>query len=684
MTFRANRATRLAFGLTGLGGFVCFGAAMAQVAPSADPAPPASWSAANLPGTPVYHDRYIGGASTTPDISSGDGAISDSEGLARSLQIDAVTSRLTSTGDGSTTTFSETGIVAKSQWETVGFGAWSLDASARAGGSNNIESGQGQGGVLTLRQRGMPFDGNWQADNALGDLNAPDIGLAKGQSRFFLPTGPMQGIATEWRGPSDLQIIAGGGIPGMYDGIMVPDFHTLSGSTATAGAQWSPADHWTVGGQLIEAHDVNPAIGTAIDNATPLSSNTGLLSAGWQDQGARVQMNLLDGAVSGKPNGVGGWIDGTLTQGRIVQNAGLFRIDPNVTWGNQLISTDIQGGYYRLNYQSRQWLADAGIDEVRTVSGLGSNITFLTGDGRYQLFRDWGVGGVSNVSLTAGGNSWSLEGYVDHANAWGIGRAQADFAEAPNGQAKTLSLDQNWSMSDAIRLGTSMSLARITGTPLDGVVQDSTVLGIAAYGGGKLTARFGVEGNVRWATVVQGQAAPGVSANVSLTYQLSPHWQLLATYYESQIGSWTPLTVNSPITPPVAAVVPSATERGMFLTFRYQRAAGSQFAPLGGAPGTGSGAISGIVYLDANNNGRLDAAEAGAPNVTVVLDGRYSVQTDARGRFSFPVVATGHHVISVVQDNLPLPWTLVNEGRTELVVTTRDRTDISIGAQRPR
>jgi hypothetical protein len=175
-----------------------------------------------------------------------------------------------------------------------------------------------------------------------------------------------------------------------------------------------------------------------------------------------------------------------------------------------------------------------------------------------------------------------------------------------------------------------------------------------------------------------------VSANVSLTYQVSPHWQILATYYDSQIGSWTPLTVSSPIAPPVAPVVPSAREQGIFLTFRYQRGTGSHFAPLGGAPGAGAGGISGIVYLDANNNGRLDAAEAGAPNVTVVLDGRFSVQTDASGRFSFPVVATGHHVISVVQDNLPLPWTLVNDGRTELVVTTRDRTDIAIGAQRPR
>ena len=91
-----------------------------------------------------------------------------------------------------------------------------------------------------------------------------------------------------------------------------------------------------------------------------------------------------------------------------------------------------------------------------------------------------------------------------------------------------------------------------------------------------------------------------------------------------------------------------------------------------------------MVYLDANNNGQPDAGEAGAANVTVVLDGRFSVQTNAAGRFSFPVVATGHHVITVVADNLPLPWVLIGDGRRETEVTTRDRTVISIGAQRPR
>ncbi len=544
--------------------------------------------------------------------------------------------------------------------------------------------GQGQGGVVTLRQRGMPFDGNWQADNALGDLNSPDVGLARVQSRFYLPTGPMQGLTTEWRGPSDLQIVAGGGVPGIYDGILVPDFHTLGGSTATAGAQWSPASHWTVGGQFIEAHDVNLAVGPIIDNASLLSSNTGLLSAAWQDQGERVQMNLLDGEVSGRSNAIGGWVDGSMTQGRVTQNAGLFRIDPNVTWGNQLISSDLQGGYYRLGYQSRQWLADGGIDEVRSVSGLGTNTTFLTGETRYQMFRDWGVGSVGNLSLADGGNGWSLEGYVDHVNSWGSGRAQADFAETPTNKGTMLTLDQTWSTPAGIRLSTSASAARLTGAPLNGIGQDSTVLGLAVYGGGQITAKLEIEGNVLWATVVQGRAAPAISANVSLSYQLSNNWKILATYYDSHVGSWTPLAVNSPIAPPVAATIPSVSDRGMFLTFRYQRASGMHFAPLGGAPGAGSGAISGIVYLDANSNGRLDAAEAGAPNVTVVLDGRFSVRTDASGRFSFPAVASGQHVITVVPDNLPLPWVLVNDGRTELVVTTRGRTDISIGAQRPR
>jgi hypothetical protein len=98
--------------------------------------------------------------------------------------------------------------------------------------------------------------------------------------------------------------------------------------------------------------------------------------------------------------------------------------------------------------------------------------------------------------------------------------------------------------------------------------------------------------------------------------------------------------------------------------------------------GSGSGRLSGVVYLDANENGRLDAGEAGAPNVTVVLDGRFSTRTNASGRFEFPAVVAGHHVLTVEQDNLPLPWALVNSGRKEVDVRTRDSSQVDIGAVR--
>src|ERR1700733_11796660 len=671
MNSRRRLALRLAFGLCGPGGLACLSAADAQSEPPA-------------PAAPVYQDRIIGGGSLAPDISMDDGATSDTQGLAHSLQLDGVFSALSSHGGGSDSNVSENGVVLKSQWETATYGDWSLDASARTGGSEAGSSEQGQGGVITLRQRGMPFDGDWQADNALGDLNSPDINLARIQPRFYLPPAPMQGLTTEWRGPDGLQVVAGGGVPGLYDGIVVPNFRTLDGSTATAGAQWSPASQWTLGGQFIEAHGVNLETGPVIDSAALMSSSDALLSAAWAEGGEHLQMNLLDGDSGGKANALGTWIDASMTQGRFLQNAGIFRIDPNMSWGNQLISSDAQGGYYRLNYQSRQWLADVGIDEVRSVSGLGSDTTFLTGDTRYQLSRDWGAGGVANLSRTDGGTSWSLEGYVDHSNAAGTGRVQADYAETTGGQDAALTLNQTWSAPVGMRLSTSSAVERISGALVNGLEQDSTVLSVSAYGGGQISSGLGLEGNVRWATTVQGQAAPGVSANISLTWQLSQAWEILATYYDSRVGSWTPLTVVSPLTPPMATVVPSVQESGMFLTLRYRRASGSHFAPLGGAPGAGSGEIAGVVFLDANSNGHADAGEAGAPNVTVVLDGRFSVQTDAGGRFSFPVVATGHHVISVVPDNLPLPWTLINEGRAEIEVTTRDRTEINMAAQRMR
>ena len=671
-------------------------ACLCALAMLAAAAPPAQAQGQPTPGPepPQYQDRLIGGGDLKPDISLGDCYTPDTSGLARAIRIDAVASVLSGEGANSTPTAHENGLVANAQWETATYGAWSADGAARIGGNDERLLGASDAiASFALHQRAMPFDGGWQADNALGDLSTPLIGIERQQARFMLSSGTMLGATTEWRGPEGLQLIGGGGEPGFYEGIRVPVFETLGGSTAALGAQWSPADHVTLGGQYMGAHDANiyyqPPGATLLPpgiSEQRINSNTGILSAGWQEDRTRAQLNVIDGTLDGNANAFGLWADGSTSRGAYTQSFGAFHIDPNLAWGNQLIASNVEGGYYRLGYQSRRWIADIGIDEVLPVSGAGVHSTFVSADSRYQLDRDTGVGGAANVLLARDGGSataWSMLGYLDKVNALGGGRVQLDYATTSEGSDVSTTLQQSWKMKTGARLATSVSVDHVQTVALaTQPAGSSTILRLAAYGGGDLSARFALDGSVQWATTVQGRAAPSTSADVSLTYQLARSWQLLFTYYENRIGSWTPLVVTSPLTPPVPTPQASQGQQGVFLTLRWQDARGSHFVPLGGMPGSGSGRLTGVVYLDANENGRYDAGEAGAPNVTVILDGRFSTRTNADGRFDFPAVVAGHHVLTVPNDNLPLPWTLTNQGRTEIEVTTRDRIDVNIPAVR--
>jgi len=686
MNSATAHALRLAACLFGWGSLGLAAAPARAQSAAAAPAPP--------PEASAYEDHYIAGGNLAPDISAGDFATSDSSGLARSIRADAVASVLSQQGANAGPAIHENGVVLDAQWETSAYGDWSADAAGRIGPDELRGTGAGTDRFsFALHERAMPFDGGWQTDNGLGDLNTPLINLERAQPRFLLTSGTMLGASTEWRGPSGVQIVAGAGEPGLFDGIKVPTFDTLGGSTASIGAQWSAAPHWTLGGEYAGARDANiyyqPLDSTLLPAQVSnqrISSNTGLVSAAWQDAGTRAQVNFIDGTLDGNANAFGVWADASRTRGALTQSFGAFRIDPNLAWGNQLITSDVQGGYYRVGYQSRRWTADFGVDEVISVSGHGADSTFLNGDARYQLSRDLGVGGVANVLLTRDGShntAWSLEGYFDNVNPYGTGRLQADYATDPVTQDASVTLQQTWTLRAGARLATSVAADRIHSNAVLGLPeQNSTIVRLALNGGADLTARLSLDGTVQWADAVQGRAAPATAADVTLNYQLARNWGVHFSYYENRIGAWTPLVVNSPLTPPTPTPQASQGERGFFLTLSYQEARGAHFVPLGGAVGSGSGRLSGVVYLDANENSRFDAGESGAANVTVILDGRFSVRTDVNGRFDFPAVASGHHVITVQSDNLPLPWTLTNSGRTEVEVSTRERSEVNIGALR--
>ena len=141
------------------------------------------------------------------------------------------------------------------------------------------------------------------------------------------------------------------------------------------------------------------------------------------------------------------------------------------------------------------------------------------------------------------------------------------------------------------------------------------------------------------------------------------------------------IALESPlVVPEITRTRPS--DRVFFVTLRYGSNAGSPLIPLGGVPSSGSGRIEGSVFLDAN--GLRDGNESGAANILIVLDGKFSTQTNAIGSFEFVSVVSVQHALTVLQDDLPLPWSLDTDRKVNITVSTRGITRIDIGAKRTR
>ena len=123
-----------------------------------------------------------------------------------------------------------------------------------------------------------------------------------------------------------------------------------------------------------------------------------------------------------------------------------------------------------------------------------------------------------------------------------------------------------------------------------------------------------------------------------------------------------------------------AGQRGLhFLRFRDKigRGAAEQAmiqdtAVLGSEAEHGQGAIA--------RHERRDANESGAANVTILLDGKFSTRTDSQGKFEFPLVAAGTHAISVIADNLPLPYFVGGTEKRQVIVRTRETTSLDIAS----
>ncbi|HZH42562.1 MAG TPA: carboxypeptidase-like regulatory domain-containing protein [Lysobacter sp.] len=630
-------------------------------------------------GDDEYRDRILGPSELAP-LPPEEDDITDPGGLPRSLRLEALGSR-NERGDES---FAEYGARVGAFWETYSLGSFSLEANALTSDRDRQGNG-GWGGSATLWQRGFALDGGWSVDNGFGVLNTPTVPLQREQYRFFLPTVTFAGASTAWtRKPQGLELQAAFGRAGRYEGTRVVGFDVADGHVGALGAQWRWTPEWTGAASLLvtDGRLVPDADGTlpAFPDARLEPARTRALYAGTARTlpDGSLQLNLLASDGDGLDAALGGWFDYTQRRGRYRHHAGAFWLQPDLAWGTHPINNNVVGAYYRLGYQYARWQWTVGVDRLKALEGEGLDGWYATGYARYQASTTLGYGGSLSLRRTPD-TAHSLQLFLDKRTDWGQTRLQFDQARsARDNDSWLLTVDQALPLQQGRRLSVSASYGSLSYE--DG--EDSRTASVAVYGSADLTDTLSIDGTARWTESDGPAALRGRDINLGLNWRLADHWLLTAAYYESRGAQRSPFVID-----PLANEQPFVRlprDRAVLLTLQFHRQAGSPQAVLGGPPDAAHGRIAGSVFLDDNDDGVRAASEQPAANLTVILDGRWSVRTDSLGNFEFPRVAVGTHTLTVLPDNLPLPWFIDDTAARTVEVRVRDTARADIGARRPR
>ncbi|WP_300649029.1 carboxypeptidase-like regulatory domain-containing protein [Hydrogenophaga sp.] len=539
-------------------------------------------------------------------------------------------------------------------------------------------------GTLTLRQRAMPIEGGWFTSNELGVITAPAPDITRLPARIYLPSAILRGLSTEWENPEGgLQLQASTGEPGRLDFQPANGFRQLPGRRTTLGGQWrinaSGADvlsrqGWTAALRHEDARGVS-----TLDNPQQagdfVDANSTLLALRHESGEYQIQGQLMStraSNVQGARNGF--WIDSEWEDGPRRHGLGAYRLEPDLTWANLPVASDIVGAYVRSSWRTRQWSAEGSLDWLDSISGRTTNGVFATGSARWRINRDHTLG-AGTALRSFNGTAWSTYGDWRFQNGWGTSGLRVEFTGGEGqGDSRALIWDQEWVVPQGWALSTSLGYTAYSAT--SSLPAENTSTG-AISGAVPLTSRSSMRGNFSVERNDSGQVRH--SLNVGANWRLDKHWSMEGNY--NRTNGRSRFTPSIDPLAPLGLVVPD-NDRSFYVVVRYEFEAGSRNVPLGGKPADGGGRIEGTVYFDANRTGTQEASETGVPNVTVFLDNRYAVRTDSQGRFEFPFVASGPRTVSVRGDTLPLPWNVVDQGQTKVDVRLRENVTLTIPVQR--
>lgn len=543
--------------------------------------------------------------------------------------------------------------------------------------------------TLTLRQRELPLPGGWVGQHELGIVSTPATPLAQQPSRVMLPGTHLRGLRGEWaQNEQGLQLLAATGEPGQLTSQPAEGFQGQGGRRSLAGVQWnSPGvtpvdpDGWTVAAQHERGTDLR--LPGADELAPRTAADASYLSLRRDTPDLHTQAHLVRSSVAASGVGARGyWIDNDWNEGPRKHGLSVYRLEPGLSWAGQAMPEDVQGVTLRSLWRTRQWSADVSYDWLRSVSGRLASGSFASAAGRWRLDRDNQLNAGASLRRY-NGNAWSS--FLDwrRNNDWGNSGLRMELAGGADfqGPVRALTWDQEWANPLGWTVSTSLGAGTYRGS---GQSADSRPVDEAFW-----TAAFALQAPVGNNADLRGQLTTDRRASGQHRYALNLGGQWRVNRHWGLNGQYTRSLGQSPVRRPLDPLAPVVTDtitisdRSFYAVLRYEIEAGSRLAPLGGKPQQGGGRIEGTVFFDANRSGTQDASETGAPGVTVTLDNRYAVRTDAQGRFSFPFVAAGPRTISVRNDTLPLPWAVVDDGQTKIDVRLRETTTLSLPVQRP-
>lgn len=585
----------------------------------------------------------------------------------------------------------EVGLRAEYRQQTLNYGDFSLHADLRGQQGDEAAAGmdalgyarESSSGRLTLRNIGLPLTPGIQADTALGDTYSDLTPALTRHSRLWLGSSIVRGATTRIYS-QDYDLRLGSGARGYLAGGPYPGFERAGGQLSWLGYTHRMPGGYTLGIQANQASDVQAygyasTAGGLLEDIQSLAASVGYGKEPHKDGDLSARLTLLHSSTrSDDPyregSAGGAYLETNFLRGRWRHDLGAYSAEPNLRFGDHLVYADKAGAFWRMNHSVARLNWGLSLDYARNDADPAHD---LPEDSRY------GLGAHAHYRIdynsSAGG----------HLNTWQLDRRSALYSEVDDGtRSYTGSVyyqrrfydwgnsrfslnayrNERLVLNDVAATGEEFQWEHdwVTGkyetmrpefTTLLGYAIDRSETDEQRYPTAGLRLRrwinpsWHIGGHLRY-TSREGHLSTtqGLAGALISEYELGRGWRTGIAIYMNQLYI---RTDPGPAHEPLAV---RTEDQSVYLYLRWENRGGRPFRMAGASTGRGGGMISGLVFLDENGDGERQGHEIGAPNVEVVLDGRYPVLTDREGRFTIPAASTGAHSLDVRLESVPLPW----------------------------